>query len=223
MPITETVADNNRSFWRVVGRVNAVVIFVSLVLGVYLVSALLLEPLSSIRILSYLLLMFVTGVLSNRLISCLRRGSRHPVSGFAAVRAALLQIGLTILVPVLLIVAVNALVNIREMAIIEQHFAATIAYIEQARQQLGHPPHTLAPGQTQGSPVSFLYAYNKDAYLIETSGGSLDMDGTTLYYLSTVSHWQRIHNDLLHTPHPSAAVNNFLSLEKHMTTVRYQF
>jgi hypothetical protein len=106
---------------------------------------------------------------------------------------------LTLILPLVLMTLLNAQTNAREMQQIAKRFAPLLDFIERSVVENGHAPTDLS-SYVSDHPLQsrFTYLYADERYMVQTRGGSIDIDGSTVYFNSTSNTWSRIHNDLLH-------------------------
>jgi|GEM_PF-3849330 len=156
-------------------------------------------PVGSVRIPVILPLILFAALFFNRALLIVQRGLLTKASKVIRLSAHAGRWVLTLVLSWGFVAILNLQTNAAELQKIENNFAPLLKFIERSAARQGRPPGDLSnylnnnPGR-----LRFSYLYGDDRYMIVTSGGSIDIDGSTVYFNSESKTWARVHNDLLH-------------------------
>jgi hypothetical protein len=221
MALDRTRRRSQTTDWAI-GRFDAILILLSACASAYASWSLYASPIGSVRVVHFLLLFLLSGLLFNRLMLVFQRTHLSDIGQVTRVLAHASRWLLTLVLPILFTGFVNAQTDSREQRDIARSFAPLLGSIDQFAARNGQFPEDLS-GHLKLNPtyLRFTYMFAKDAYVIETRGGSIDIDGSTVFFNSKVKTWSRIHNDALgkDTRHPIALA--YRALTKDMLARSY--
>jgi type II secretory pathway pseudopilin PulG len=221
MADTKGAPQQDQSLLRKIGRANAITIVISFAISVYIIYALLADPFNSVRIVPFTSLFFVGIVLFNRVLNAIKDIFLHSPGWLLSGLLDIANLIVNVVASVALIVVLNQAADAREMTLAKRYLQPVIAQIEVYRKQTGSLPQKLVVSSTSAKKPGFRYFHDLDNYIIATNGSSIDIDGTTIYYLSTTRKWRHVHNDLFALTNPPEPIKKFLSLKQHMVFERY--
>jgi hypothetical protein len=160
---------------------------------------------------------FTLAIATNRSFAILQR--------FVKIRKLHRGIGIlkwlaTLLVPFFCISIPINIANNRSIEIAKKHLTPLIKHIEHEQCKLTYPPPDILQGFKEIGEFSQVTYYRGDKHFIITiDGGSIDMDGSTIYYNSLTQEWLQIHNDIISTDRGEPYRNAVEGLDE----IRYRF
>lgn len=212
---------HNQPLLRKIGRVNAVAIAISFAISVYIIYSLLADPFDSMRFVPFASLFFVGLILFNRVLNAIKEIFVHSPGWLLSGLLDISNLIVSIVASVALIVLLNQAADIREMTLAKRYLQPVITQIEVYRKQTGKLPQKLVVSSASAKKLGFRYFHDRNNYIIETHGSSIDIDGTTIYYLSPTGGWHRVHNDAFDLTNPPAPIKKLMSLKQHMVSEYY--
>ena len=179
-------------------RFSMILVLMSAPTMLYLAWSVYTLPLGSVRVAAIMPFLLVAALFLNRALvvmqRCLLYGKAKIIRTIAHVSRWLA----TIVVPLVLTTGLNQLANDRESRLVEENFAPLLDYIERSIDRTGQTPADLSKYLENRPPrISFTYRRGDNSYMLETRGGSIDIDGATIFFSSEAKTWVRIHNNLL--------------------------
>ena len=157
------------------------------------------KPFLSLRVTNLAVMAIGLALATNRTFTIFQR--------FIKIRTLRIGIGIlkwfaTLFFPLLCIPIPNNIANDQSIEITRNNLTPLIAYIEHEQHKLKHPPNSILKGlQEIGKFHQVTYYYGNKHFTLTTPGGSIDIDGSTIYYNSQTKEWLQIHNDLKSSEH----------------------
>ncbi len=183
--------------WTIPFFINIAIIIISIGCTFYLVASILSNPFSAGRAFLFFL-MFVPIVIGvNRIFAVIQK--YIVVKKFPLLIRICTWI-LTFIIPFLILSFASETANDRAMRIVENKLSSLISHIESVLKEKGELPDDIFSELKNISEFqnNLLYYRGASHYLIETRGGSIDIDGSTIFYHSPTKRWYRIQNDIIH-------------------------
>jgi len=204
--------------------VDAVVFGTASALTIVLIDGAIRNALSSGRALAYIVLAPMAAISVHRGFAFLQRrwltGSPQRTRAVRASAALLKWVG-SPLAAILLCVAVESAALARGLQMVREDLDPVVRTIEAKVNANGKPPDDVLEALGQARQVrSVNYYVNARGFVIATHGGSIDIDGETIYWDSTERRWRRFHNDLAETDDPDAT--HFRAATRDAHAARYR-
>jgi hypothetical protein len=179
-----------------------------LLLTVIAVSSTIAQPLSPGRALTYIVLLPTATVVFHRGLAFWQRRmssrSTQPVGTASPLIGLVKWLGAPI-AAVLLCGTLEAIVEQRATAVVRDDLGPVVRAIEAALSPNEPVPADIQDALGAADEIGFVVYYPRErAFVLATRGGSIDMDGSTIYYDSQDREWHRFHDDLAATDDPDA-------------------
>ncbi len=131
---------------------------------------------------------------------------------------------LTLFLPILVISQINEVTNTKSEHLVTEKFENLILHLDKERQSKQPLPDDLLDFlQTSTISKSFNYYYGSAEFMLTTEGGSIDIDGSTLFYHSDYKQWHYIHNDLIDSQSEGELINKFRQSKENLNKNSYTF
>ncbi len=105
---------------------------------------------------------------------------------------------LTLMLPLYLMSFVSSMADDRTVIITQETLAPVINFIDGEFSRNGALPGTVLKAIKDVANLrEITYLTGDDHYVLQTMGSSIDIDGSTLFYISYDKVWRRVHNDVL--------------------------
>jgi hypothetical protein len=203
---------------------DAIVFGGALLLTVIGVSSAIAQPFARARVLLYLLLAPSAMIVFHRSLAFLQRR----MAGSPAQRANTASRGIgplkwlgAPLAAVLACGSLEAFVHQHGLTVVRGDLGPVVGAIEAKLSSNEPAPDDIVDALGAASEVNFVAYFPKQrAFVVATNGGSIDMDGETIYYDSQDREWHRFHNDLAETDDPDAA--RFTAATRDIRRIQYR-
>ena len=175
------------------------------------------QPFLRLRAAGLMIMTFTLAIATNRSFAILQR--------FVKMRKLHRGIGIlkwlaTLFVPLACMSIPNNMANNRSVEIAKKHLAPLVKHIEHEQHKLTYPPLDILQGFEEIGRFSQVTYYRGDKhFVISIDGGSIDIDGSTIYYNSLAQQWLRIHNDMIGTDRGEP----YRKAVKGLDSIRYGF
>jgi hypothetical protein len=187
--------------------VDAIVFGAALLLSIGVVISTIAQPLSPGRALAYIVLAPLATIVFHRSVAFLqRRRARRSAQG-AGTASRGMGVVKWLGAPVTAILVcggLEALVQQRGFSVVREDLGPVVQAIE-ARLSVSERVPDIQDALGAAHELGFVdYFPRERAFVLAARGGSIDMDGETIYYDSQDRKWSRFHNDLAETDAPAA-------------------
>ena len=205
------------------GVVNLILVLGSAGATLYFVVSLLSIPFASVRVGILVPLLIVSGLFINRALAILMGYFPSRKSRTSGILTSIARRLLTVAIPLIFVSYINGVVNEKEVRKVRDHFAPLIANIEEYVKQHGRTPMDIADLlPEEDTSIPFIYFHGEGRYMLEIRGGSIDIDGSTIFFSPSTNQWVRIHNDLLNPDSESEYSKDYYELREGLEAVPYR-
>ena len=186
-----------RSLLSTVGLINTLIVVLSLIISGWCTYDIISKPFLSLRVANIFIMTIGSALATNRTFAIFQR--------FVKIKKLRIGIGIlkwpaTFFIPLLCVSMLNNIANVRSVEITIKHLTPLIENIEHEQHKLKYPPSSILKGlQEIGKFHQITYYWGDKHFTLTTPGGSVDIDGSTIYYNSLTQKWFQIHNDLKST------------------------
>lgn len=190
----ESATQNNRYL-----RFNILICLLSLIVSGWYAYDIISKPFLSLRVANLAIMTIGLALTINRSFAIYQR--------FIKIRKLRIGMGIlkwfaTFFIPLLCIPIPNNIANDRSVEITKNHLTPLVENIEHEQQKLKHPSPSILKGlQEIGKFHQITYYQGNKHFVLTIPGGSIDIDGSTIYYNSLTQEWLQIHNDLKSSEH----------------------
>ena len=185
-----------KKLWSIGRIICAILAAVSIIVTAWLVITMISNPFFGPRVMHLLLMMASSAIFINTSITIPQNYLINPKGLRLFVGAG--KWALTIAFPFFLMASVNSFADSKTLEITRAELSPVIDFIDKNFNQHGNfPADILAEVEKIHKLTNVTYIFNDDNFLIQTRGSSIDIDGSTIFYLSSDREWRREHNDMI--------------------------
>ncbi len=175
--------------------VNYILLAISLAVTIRFSLSVVLNPLNGPRFGSFIPMMFAIAIFIACSFAILKQYIQERKYRNLA---SIIQGFFMLVLPIMVMANLNKVADRKGVSLISQSMVPLIKALDHYTAKNLHPPLDITDMLAHieyGRPVS--YYYGKKEYLIACRGGSIDIDGTTIFYSSENKKWNLVHNDEL--------------------------
>lgn len=194
----ETPEEPIKKLWSIGRIICAVFALVGLSGTIWMVYVMISNPFLGPRIMHMLFMMASSAVFINMSIAIPKSYHISPrITGLRFIVGAA-QWALTIAFPLFLMASINSYADKRTVNIAKAELSPVIVFIDKELSQYGKLPDDILQEVKKIEGLSNVtYIFGDEQFVIQTRGSSIDIDGSTIYYISSDKEWRREHNDMI--------------------------
>ena len=192
----EVPEETGKKLWSVGRIICAVMAVVSFSVTVWIAFTIISNPFHGPRSMHLFLMMASSAIFTNMFIVI-------PQSYFLRPKGLSLFIGagkwaLTIALPFFLMASVNSYADKKTLNIAREELSPVIDFIDTNLSAQGtFPGDILEEVKKIERLTNVTYIFDEAHFVMQTKGSSIDMDGATIFYISSDKEWCREHNDII--------------------------